>query len=247
MAAVVEAQQLAVGYGSRAVLEGVDFTVQRGQRVGILGPNGGGKTTLFRVLLGELAPWHGSVSVRARIGVVAQTDRSRLDLPVSALDVVLLGTIPLRPWWRHTRRSDRRRATDALQRVGLAGAADAGYGELSGGQRQRVLIARALAQDAEVLLLDEPFTGLDTASRDRLERLIDDLAGDGRTLMIATHDIAQTASWDRVLCLHQRQIAYGPPAVALSASVLEATYGQAVVRLAGGEGALAVVDDHGCC
>jgi ABC-type Mn2+/Zn2+ transport system ATPase subunit len=246
MSAVVEVQGLAVGYGSRPVLDGVAFMVDGGQRVGVLGPNGGGKTTLFRVLLGELAPWRGSVRVRARIGVVAQTDRSRLDLPVSALDVVLLGTIPLRPWWRHTRRSDRRRAVAALQRVGLVDAADAGFGELSGGQRQRVLIARALAQDASVLLLDEPFTGLDTPSREQLERLIDDLAADGRTLMIATHDIAQTASWDRVLCLHHRQIAYGPPALALSARVLEATYGQAVVRLADGEATLAVLDDHGC-
>jgi ABC-type Mn2+/Zn2+ transport system ATPase subunit len=246
MTALVEVRALAVGYDSRPVVEGLDFAVEPGQRVGVLGPNGGGKTTLFRALLGELAPRQGSVSVRGRAGVVAQTDRSRLDLPVSALAVVLLGTIALRPWWRHTRRSDRRRAAHALQTVGLADVAEATFGELSGGQRQRVLIARALAQDARVLLLDEPFTGLDNASRERLERLIDDLAGDGRALLIATHDVAQAASWDRVLCLNRRQMAFGAPADALSARVLEATYGQTVVRLADGEHALAIVDDHGC-
>ena len=243
--ALVEVHDLTVGYDTRPVLEGVNFSIDAGQRLGVLGPNGGGKTTLFRALLGELSPWHGSVRTRGRIGVVAQTERSRLDLPVSARDVVLLGTIGSRPWWRQAGRRDRRTADAALETVGLHDLAGHAFGELSGGQRQRVLIARALAQQAQVLLLDEPFAGLDTTSAQRLEQLIDRLAGEGRAVLIATHDIAQTAAWDRVLCLHHRQMAFGPPAVALTAPVLEATYGQSVVQLPDGR-ALAVTDHHHC-
>jgi ABC-type Mn2+/Zn2+ transport system ATPase subunit len=242
---LVEVRELTVGYDTRPVLEGVDFRIDAGQRLGVLGPNGGGKTTLFRALLGELSPRHGSVRTRGRIGVVAQTERSRLDLPVSARDVVLLGTIAARPWWRQAGRRDRRNADAALETVGLAELGGDQFGELSGGQRQRVLIARALAQQAEVLLLDEPFAGLDRTSAQRLEQLIDRLAAEGRAVLIATHDIAQTAGWDRVLCLNRRQMAFGPPAVALTARVLEATYGQSVVQLPDGR-ALAVTDHHHC-
>jgi ABC-type Mn2+/Zn2+ transport system ATPase subunit len=239
---LVEVVDLTVGYDGRPALEGLAFQVDAGQRVGVLGPNGGGKTTLFRALLGELAPWRGSVHTRGRLGVVTQTERSRLDLPVSARDVVLLGTIAGRPWWRAAGRRDRRIADAALTIVGLADRAGAGFGELSGGQRQRVLIARALAQQAQVLLLDEPFAGLDTASARRLERLIDELAAEGRAVLVATHDIAQTATWDRVLCLRHHQVAFGPPAAALTAEVLDQTYRHAVVRLADGQRAVAIVD-----
>ena len=130
----------------------------------MLGPNGGGKTTLFKVLLGQLAPLAGMVEVPGRAATVAQTDRSRLDYPVSALDVALMGTLPLRPWWRRPTREQRSAALSALEQVDLADLAHETYGDLSGGQRQRVLIARALVQDADLLLLDEPFTGLDAQS-----------------------------------------------------------------------------------
>lgn len=241
---LVDVRGLAVGYDRVPVLEDVDFYVEAGQRVGVIGPNGGGKTTLFRTLLGELSPWRGQVIAEGRIGVVAQTERSRLDLPVSARDVVLLGTIAQRPWWRHPGRKDRLAADSALDTVGLAEQSNASFGELSGGQRQRVLIARALAQQARILLLDEPFSGLDTISAERLTRLLDDLAGEGRALLIATHDIAQAASWDRVLCVHNRQIAFGEPADTLTADILSKTFGGAVVRLADGTQTLAIVDEH---
>jgi ABC-type Mn2+/Zn2+ transport system ATPase subunit len=227
----VRADALALGYAGVPVLEDVSFAVGGGERVAVLGPNGGGKTTLFRALSGELAPLRGDLERPVRAGIVPQTERSRLDFPVSALDVALMGAVSRLPWWRRPGREERRVARTALDRVGLAPLADRTFGDLSGGQRQRVLVARALVQDAPVLLLDEPFTGLDTASAALLEELLAELAAEGRALLIATHDVEQAQAWDRVLCLNRRQIAFGPPAEALTRPVLERTYGGAIVRL----------------
>jgi ABC-type Mn2+/Zn2+ transport system ATPase subunit len=230
-APLVAADRLAIGYGGPAVLRDVSFALAPGERIAVLGPNGGGKTTLFRALLGELRPLAGALAVQARCGTVPQTERSRLDFPVSALDVALMGTIAGRPWWRRPGRAERAAARAALGRVGLASIAERIYGELSGGQRQRVLIARALVQDAGVLLLDEPFTGLDAPAAAALEALLGELAGEGRGVLIATHDLEQARAWDLVLCLNGRQIAFGPPAAALTREVLVATYGGAIVTL----------------
>ena len=128
---------------------------------GVLGPNGGGKTTLFNLLLGELPTLAGRIFAAGAFGYVPQTERSRLDYPVSALDVALMGTLSRIPWWRRPGRRGRAFARAALDRVGLGELADTQFGDLSGGQRQRVLVARALVQDAPILLLDEPFTGVD--------------------------------------------------------------------------------------
>ncbi|MGX6447465.1 metal ABC transporter ATP-binding protein [Patulibacter sp. S7RM1-6] len=235
---------VAAGYGPDLALEDVTFAARAGHRVAVLGPNGGGKTTLFRVILGELAARRGTVSSADRVAVVPQTDRSRLDFPITALEVVLMGTIAGRPWWRGPGRRDRAAARDALSAVGLADRADRPFGALSGGQRQRVLVARALVRDARVLLLDEPYRGLDTASAERLDHLIVELADAGRTLLIATHDIGQGSVWDEVLCLNRRQVAFGRPGETLTPDVLHATYGSGLLRLPGEHGGLAVVADH---
>jgi ABC-type Mn2+/Zn2+ transport system ATPase subunit len=232
---LVRADGVAAGYGGAPVLTGVSFVLNAGERIGVLGPNGGGKTTLFRVLLGELTPLAGTLRAPERFGVVPQTERSRLDFPVNALDVALMGSISTLPWWRRPGRSQRHAALRALRAVGLEEQAGATFGDLSGGQRQRVLVARALVQDAPVILLDEPFTGLDGPSAERLEALLAELTSQGRGVMIATHDVDQARGWDRVLCLNRRQLAFGPPATALDRAVLEATYGGAIVELPGGE------------
>jgi manganese/iron transport system ATP-binding protein/manganese/zinc/iron transport system ATP- binding protein len=237
----LEVSGLAAAYGpGEPALRSVTFSADAGQAVAVLGPNGGGKTTLFRALLGELPAVAGSVRHDGAPAYVPQTERSRLDFPVSALDVALMGAYARTPWYRRVAAADRERARHALQRVGLGDRAGDRFGALSGGQRQRVLVARALVQDARLLLLDEPFAGVDRASEDAIMGILDELRAEGRVLLVATHDIEQARRWDRVLCLRGEQIAYGPPPSTLTTEVLEATYGAEIVVLEGGARAVAV-------
>jgi ABC-type Mn2+/Zn2+ transport system ATPase subunit len=142
-----------------------------------------------------------------------------------------MGTLTRVAWWRRVGGAERAKAIEALAQVGLEELAGTRFGLLSGGQRQRVLVARALVQDAQVLLLDEPFAGVDERNVEGLMELIDRLASEGRTVLIATHDVDQARRWDVVLCLNRRQVAFGPPAEVLTVSVLEATYGGSIVML----------------
>jgi ABC-type Mn2+/Zn2+ transport system ATPase subunit len=242
---LIEAAGLAVGYGGGPpAVSDVSFALGAGERLALLGPNGGGKTTILRAVLGELSPLAGTLRVGASCGSVPQTERSRLDYPVSALEVATMGSLSRLPWWRRPGRVDREAAREALRRVGLEALAETTFGELSGGQRQRVLIARALVQDARVLLMDEPFTGLDRPAADRLEELIAALAGEGHGIVIATHDLEQARRWDSVLCVNRRQIAVGPPERTLDREVLEATYGGAIVEIPGGGRAILPPHHH---
>ena len=194
------------------MLGGVDFEVEAGEIAAVLGPNGGGKTTLFRALLGELPIRTGEVELAGRPAYVPQTEGARLDFPVSAHDVALMGAYGRTPWFRRVARADRAKAGRGAGagRAGRAARTNASA-TLSGGQRQRVLIARALVQDAPVLLLDEPLSGVDRPSAAQIERVFDELRAEGRALLVATHDVAQARAWPRVLCLNHRQVAYGAP------------------------------------
>ena len=240
----VLAEGLAAGYGGPPVLREVSFAVDPGRTVCVLGPNGGGKTTLFRALLGKLPPASGTARVAGRPAYVAQTERTRLDFPVSALDVALMGTLAHGRWWLPPRRADRAAARAALERVGLTDQAGTPFGELSGGQRQRALLARALVQEARVLLLDEPLSGVDPASARLIDRVFAELRGEDRALLVSSHDVESARGFALVLCLHGRQVAFGPPGEVLDRATLEATYGRGLIVLDGAGPARAVTVQH---
>lgn len=244
-AALIGVESLEAGYApGRPAIRGMSFSIDAGRSVAVLGPNGGGKTTLLRALLGDVPRSTGEVTLGAGVAYVPQTERSRLDFPVSARDVALMGTFGRVPWYRRLGREERRAADDALSRVGLADRGGVQFGELSGGQRQRVLIARALAQDARILLLDEPLSGVDQPSGERILALLDELRDDGRAVLVSTHDIEQARRFDLVLCVRGEQVAFGPPAEVLTPEVLQRTYGGELVVLDGGERAVVVQHHH---
>jgi ABC-type Mn2+/Zn2+ transport system ATPase subunit len=240
----VDVEQLAAGYGGQPVLEHVSFSAEAGQSVCVLGPNGGGKTTLFRVLLGELEPTAGRVDLSGRPAYMAQTERTRLDFPVTALDVALMGTLAAGPWWLPPRRAERHAAAAALDRVGLADRAGVRFGNMSGGQRQRALLARALVQDAPVLLLDEPLSGVDPTSARLIARVFEELRSEGRALLVASHDVESARSFDLVLCLNGHQVAFGTPAETLNRAALQATYGHELIVLDDSRATRAVTIQH---
>ena len=211
----VAVEGAAAAYDGAPVLTDVSFSVAPGQSVCVLGPNGGGKTTLFRLLLGQLDPVTGTLELSGRPAYVAQTERTRLDFPVTALDVAVMGTLARGRWWLPPSRSDH-------------------------GAAQRALLARALVQDAPVLLLDEPLSGVDPASATLITALFRELGAEGRTLLVASHDVESARSFDLVLCLNRRQVAFGPPTATLDRTTLQATYGHELIVLEGGGGAVTV-------
>ena len=171
------------------------------------------------------------VELSGRPAYMAQTERTRLDFPVTALDVALMGTLATGRWWLPPRRAERDAAAAALERVGLADVAGVRFGELSGGQRQRALLARALVQDAPVLLLDEPLSGVDPASATLISGVFEELRSQGHALLVASHDVESARSFDLVLCLNRHQVAFGAPAETLNRAALQATYGHELIVL----------------
>ena len=193
---VVECRDVWFSYGRETVLSAVNMDVRRGEFIAVIGPNGGGKTTLLRLILGRLNPTLGEIRVMdgtpgggtSNIGYCAQNTALNLSFPVTALDVVLMGRIDdSLPGVRYSKR-DREVAMSSLERVGMAGNARKKIGDLSGGQRQRILLARALATEPEILLLDEPTANIDTAGQMKIYDLLRELGRD-ITFIVAGHDV----------------------------------------------------------
>ncbi|MEU6857542.1 anchored repeat-type ABC transporter ATP-binding subunit [Glycomyces sp. NPDC046736] len=220
----LRAETLTVSLGGRPVLDRVDLAVAAGETVGLIGPNGAGKTTLLRAVLGLVKPDGGTIATGpGRPGYVPQKHEFTWDFPITVHGAVLNARNSTR--WPFqatarklrrgpgTRRADRDAAGAALDRVGLADLAHRPVGELSGGQRQRVLVARALVREPGLLLLDEPFTGVDVPTQELLTELLVRLAAEGTAVLMTTHDLAQARSTCSRLCLLNRTVvADGPPA-----------------------------------
>ena len=230
---LLEVRDLAVAHGEVLAVGGVSFTVERGDLVAVVGPNGAGKSSLFAGLLG-LAPMRGDVTRRGPFAYVPQHGPGQRSFPVTALDVALMGAYGRVPWYRRLAGAERDAALTALGRVGLGERAGDAFGTLSGGQRQRVLLARALVQRGDVLLLDEALAGVDAVSEAAILRALDEERAEGRAVLMATHDLAfarERAS--KVLLVNGRQFAFGPPASALTGERLRAAYGGRLVLVDG--------------
>jgi ABC-type Mn2+/Zn2+ transport system ATPase subunit len=226
--------RLTIAFGDRRAVEDVSLSLPRGAVVGLIGPNGAGKTTLLRALLGTLRPTTGAVSVDGTTGFVPQLGPRGWDFPLSAADVALQGAYRRAGWLRRPSHADRDRARTALASVGMGEHAGRQVGHLSGGQRQRVLLARALVQEADLLLLDEPLSGADAPTEAAFSDILGRLRAEGRTVVVSSHDLAwASARCDLVCLLAGRVVAFGPPAEALDAPRLAEAYGGQVVDVGG--------------
>jgi manganese/iron transport system ATP-binding protein len=231
-----------VAYDGRPVLTGVTGTVRAGETVALIGPNGAGKSTLMKAILGLVPTVAGRITVldrapaaaRRDVGYVPQADSLDPQFPVSVAQVVLMGRYRPVGWLRRPGRADKQIAAAALDRVGLADRARATFGTLSGGQRQRVLLARAIAQQAEVLLLDEPFNGVDLVSQEALLTALAELKRQGTAVLLSTHDLtlAQHVS-DHACLLNRRVFGFGPTGTTLTRDRLRATFGNQALELDG--------------
>ena len=232
--AALQIQGLWTGYNHHPVLEDVTFEVARGEVVGIIGPNGSGKSTLIKAVLGLVKPWRGRISVLGQpsapqlrsLGYMPQMEHVDWDFPVTVGDVALMGRYSQRGLLRRTTRQDREASDAALDRVGMYSLRHRLIGELSGGQRRRVLLARALANDPLLLLLDEPVAGLDATAQHRFLDIISELRNEGRTVVFSSHDLSCVSGWcAKAACLNRKLIAFGPPAEILNERVLNETFG----------------------
>jgi ABC-type Mn2+/Zn2+ transport system ATPase subunit len=252
-APILSASELSVRYESGWAIENLNFELKTGERLAVVGPNGAGKSTLFKVIAGVLSPTEGEVHVyghepSGHICIAYVPQRSQVDwnFPVSVMDVVMMGRIGKLGLFRNPGARDRELVIGALELVGLASLAKRQINQLSGGQQQRMFIARALAQEAELMLMDEPLSGLDAGSHEDIFHILDELQAREVTVLVAMHDLKVAAErFDRVMLLNRKLIGLGSPeAVFKPESLLEA-YGGHLHLVQDGQGMLALGDS--CC
>jgi manganese transport system ATP-binding protein len=232
----IEVEDLVVRYGDVVALDGVTLSLPPGQVTGLIGMNGSGKSTLFKAIMGMVRPDHGCVRLngmspsvarkRGLVGYVPQSEDVDWEFPVSVRDVVMMGRYGHLGLTRRARAVDRAAVADALERVELTDYADRQIGQLSGGQKKRAFVARGLAQDAQILLLDEPFAGVDKRSEATIVRLLKEVAADGRTILVSTHDLhALPRLADEAVLLLRKVLFQGSVQDALRPESLALTFG----------------------
>ncbi|MFD2117729.1 metal ABC transporter ATP-binding protein [Paenibacillus yanchengensis] len=230
----LEIINLSVAYQKKAVLKSVSFTVNEGELIGVIGPNGAGKSTMIKAALGLIPSISGQVNVygksykeqRHLIGYVPQRESVDWDFPTNALDVVTMGTYGQLGWFKRPGAKQRQIAMECLQKVGMADFANRQISQLSGGQQQRVFLARALAQNAQLYFMDEPFVGVDAATEKAIITLLQELKRQGKTVIVVHHDLSTVKQYfDSVLLLNVEVRAYGPVETTFTATNLQYTYG----------------------
>ncbi len=249
----IHLHNVSMRYNGVNVLEEINADIPAGEHIAVVGPNGAGKTTLMKLIAGLIEPTHGEINIFGHepgghicIAYVPQRSQVDWDFPANVAEVVMMGRIHQIGFFHWPTHADWTIVREALERVDMSAFSDHRIGELSGGQQQRVFLAQALSQEAEVVLLDEPFTGLDVLSQDAILRILDDLHQDRVTVLISTHDLNLAAKhFDQVMLLNRRLISYGPAENALSQEALIQAYGKQVHMLPGADGALILSDT--CC
>jgi len=242
----------ATSNGRFHALQHINFSAHRGERIAVVGPNGAGKSTLFKLIVGTVKPSEGQVHIFGHgpdghicIGYVPQRNQIDWSFPVTVEDVVMMGRVGQIGLFRWPRRADWQIVRQSLARVEAMHLAKKQIGELSGGQQQRVFIARALAQETELLLLDEPLNGLDVPSQQAIFNILDSLRPDGVTVLVATHDLQLAADrFDKIMLLNRQVVAFAEPTAVLTSENLLQAYGGHVHHLPDTEQDV-VVDD--CC
>ena len=250
---ILNVSELSVRYNGREALAAVSFQMRPGQRVAVVGPNGAGKSTLFKVIAGILAPSAGQVQVYGGgpgghicIAYLPQRTQVDWDFPVSVADVVMMGRIGKMGLFRNPTRYDWDLVHQALKIVGIEPLAKRQISQLSGGQQQRMFIARALAQEAELMLMDEPLTGLDANSMEDIFNIFDELKKRDVTVLVSLHNLRMAARrFDQILLLNHRMLGMGVPAAVLTQANLVQAYGGQLHLLSTLEGTLAL-GDTGC-
>jgi ABC-type Mn2+/Zn2+ transport system ATPase subunit len=240
---LVRLERVSYGYGRDLVLVDVDLEVREGSFVGIVGPSGSGKTTLLKTIAGTIHPLAGSISVdRKSVGYVPQVESVDWRFPLTVLEAVLMGRVGARkvPW---AGRAERDHARTVLDRLDLNGLCNRHIRDLSGGQQQRMFIARALVAEPRLLLLDEPTSGIDVATRHDIMHLLHELHHEGIAIVLTTHDLNGIgAHLPELVCLNRTVVASGPPRKVLTPDVLERTYGAPMDVLT--HAGMPVVVDH---
>ncbi len=250
LAPAIHAENVSFYFENGYALREVGFDLQAGEHLAVVGPNGAGKTTLFRIIAGILKPSTGVVEIfgqnpSGHVCVAYVPQRSQVDwsFPVNVSEVVMMGRIRRLGFFNWPRKRDWEFIRSAMARVDLLDYQGRQIGELSGGQQQRVFLAQALAQEAELILLDEPLTGLDLPSQEAIYRILEGLKQEGITLVVATHDLDLAAKrFDRVMLLNRSLVSYGQPAEVLDAPHLLEAYGAHVHKVQGEEGAIFLTD-----
>ncbi|PKN95022.1 MAG: metal ABC transporter ATP-binding protein [Chloroflexi bacterium HGW-Chloroflexi-6] len=247
----LDLDKINVGYNGSLVLRDLSVQVAHGGQVAVVGPNGAGKSTLFKALVGLLPLRSGRIFIHGEplghhkdcVAYVPQREDVDWRFPVSVADVVMMGRFARLGWTRRPDKSDHAAVAQALEQMNIANLAKNPIGDLSGGQQQRVFLARALAQEPHILLMDEPFTGVDASTQEATLSLLDRLKTQGVTVMVSTHDLNMAAQrFETVLLLNKGLVAYGPPETALSTEAIQHAFGGQVLFL---NGVAAIVDD--CC
>ncbi|WP_078379289.1 metal ABC transporter ATP-binding protein [Sutcliffiella halmapala] len=230
----VKIENLTVAYHRKPVLKEISFTVPEGKLIGIIGPNGAGKSTLIKAALELIPKASGTISIygkpyksqRKLIGYVPQRGSVDWDFPTNALDVVLMGRYGHIGWIKRPNKKDIEFAYDCLDKVGMREYATRQISQLSGGQQQRVFLARALAQDASIYFMDEPFVGVDAATEKAIITILDELKAQGKTVLVVHHDLQTVKEYfDWVLLINLRKIAIGPTEEVFTMENLQKTYG----------------------